>query len=175
MWPLSSFSNNFWKRLSFQLLNLRSLFYFFSLLPILPKMLTTVRLSFTFQQTDLQTFSVIEKKILFSLHCHLRFLLIHYFSSEKSECEEAWKYVEFLKMDVTEPVNTILQVVKGTLKNEANFVLSIRNYFRKLFTMQSWNQVKKVWKRLLRSAWNRWLWWWRLELWILMRELYISQ
>jgi len=30
-------------------------------------------------------------------------------NNEKSECEEAWKYVEFLKMDVTEPVNTILQ------------------------------------------------------------------
>ena len=31
--------------------------------------------------------------------------------SEKGDCEEAWKYVEFLKMDVTETVNTILQVM----------------------------------------------------------------
>ena len=92
-------------------------------------MLTTVRLSFTFQQTDLQTFSVIEKKILFSLHCHLRFLLIHYFSSEKSECEEAWKYVEFLKMDVTEPVNTILQVGQGTIK-KSKFCLINKKLFQ---------------------------------------------
>ena len=92
-------------------------------------MLTTVRLSFTFQQTDLQTFSVIEKKVLFSLHCHLRFLLIHYFSSEKSECEEAWKYVEFLKMDVTEPVNTILQVGQGTIK-KSKFCLINKKLFQ---------------------------------------------
>ena len=123
------------------------------------------------------------KKDTLSLRCNLCFSLFHYFFSEKSECEEAWKYVEFLKMDVTEPVNTILQVCQWTLKNEANdvvlirnyFVLSIRNYSRKLFTMQSWNQVKKVWKRPLRSPWNRWLWWCRLGPWILMRELYISQ
>merc|ERR1712015_412236 len=41
--------------------------------------------------------------ICFILHCR-RF-------SEKGDCEEAWKYVEFLKMDVTETVNTILQVM----------------------------------------------------------------
>ena len=64
---------------------------------------------------------------------------------------------------------------RNTKKKEADFVFSTRNYFRKLFTMQSWNQVKKVWKRPLRSAWNRWLWWCRLGPWILMRELYISQ
>jgi len=28
---------------------------------------------------------------------------------EKADCEEAWKYIEFLKMDVTNAVNTILQ------------------------------------------------------------------
>jgi len=30
-------------------------------------------------------------------------------AGEKSDCEESWKYIEFLKMDVTEAVNTILQ------------------------------------------------------------------
>ena len=35
--------------------------------------------------------------------------------SEKGDCEEAWKYVEFLKMDVTETVNTILQVMTVTI------------------------------------------------------------
>ena len=45
--------------------------------------------------------------ICFILHCR-RF-------SEKGDCEEAWKYVEFLKMDVTETVNTILQVMTVTI------------------------------------------------------------
>ena len=59
------------------------------------------------------------KKDTLSLRCNLCFSLFHYFFSEKSECEEAWKYVEFLKMDVTEPVNTILQVGQGTIKERS--------------------------------------------------------
>ena len=37
--------------------------------------------------------------------------------SEKADCEEAWKYIEFLKMDVTNAVNTILQVNPKIFRN----------------------------------------------------------